>query len=121
MSSVDEALWRGRPERKDISSYSRPCSTVRLQSYLYDLMLWRRSSSPFRCRAENVTFLRPPDGAADDLSTSPIPAAIRYEVDDKGQYSCADRRVGLRQLELLRRVRPATLILHIEKYISFIS
>ena len=89
-----------------------------LQSFLYDLMLGADHFAIPR-RAENVHFLRPPTVPRLTCRVT-YPNNIRYEVDDKGQYSvptgewvsgsisCYDGATG-------------DLVLHIEKYISFIS
>ncbi len=89
-----------------------------LQSYLYDLMLGADLFA-IPLRAENVTFLRPPT-VSKMICHVTYPSGIRYEVDDKGQYSvpagewvsgslsCYDGATG-------------DLFLHIDKYVSFIS
>ena len=113
---VDEALWRGGQEEGYVSFPA--LLDGGLQSYLYDLMLGADLFAIPR-RAENVTFLRPPTVPRMTCRVT-YPGGIRYEVDDKGQYSvptgewvsgslsCYDGATG-------------DLILHIEKYISFIS
>ncbi len=113
---VDEALWQAGQEE----GYTLFPALLDggLQSYLYDLMLGADLFAIPR-RAENVTFLRPPTVPRMTCRVT-YPDGIRYEVDDKGQYtvptgewvsgslSCYDGETG-------------DLILHIEKYISFIS
>ena len=113
---VDEALWRGGQEEGYVLLPA--LLDGGLQSYLYDLMLGADLFAIPR-RAENVTFLRPPTVPRMTCRVT-YPGNIRYEVDDKGQYSvptgewvsgslaCYDGATG-------------DLILHIEKYISFIS
>ena len=113
---VDEALWRGGQEEGYVVFPA--LLDGGLQSYLYDLMLGADLFAIPR-RAENVTFLRPPTVPRMTCRVT-YPGGIRYEVDDKGQYSvptgewvsgslsCYDGATG-------------DLILHIEKYISFIS
>ena len=113
---VDEALWRGGQEEGYVLLPA--LLDGGLQSYLYDLMLGADLFAIPR-RAENVTFLRPPTVPRMTCRVT-YPGGIRYEVDDKGQYnvpngewvsgslSCYDGSTG-------------DLILHIEKYISFIS
>ena len=113
---VDEALWRGGQEEGYVSLPA--LLDGGLQSYLYDLMLGADLFAIPR-RAENVTFLRAPTVPRMTCRVT-YPGGIRYEVDDKGQYSvptgewvsgslsCYDGATG-------------DLILHIEKYISFIS
>ena len=88
-----------------------------LQSFLYDLMLGADLFAIPR-RAEDVTFLRAPTVPRLTCHVT-YPGNIRYEVDDKGQYSvptgewvsgsisCYDGATG-------------DLVLHIEKYFSFI-
>ncbi len=113
---VDEALWQAGQEE----GYTLFPALLDggLQSYLYDLMLGADLFAIPR-RAESVTFLRPPTVPRMTCRVT-YPDGIRYEVDDKGQYtvptgewvsgslSCYDGETG-------------DLILHIEKYISFIS
>ena len=113
---VDEALWQAGQEE----GYTLFPALLDggLQSYLYDLMLGADLFAIPR-RAENVTFLRAPTVPRMTCRVT-YPGGIRYEVDDKGQYtvptgewvsgslSCYDGETG-------------DLILHIEKYISFIS
>ena len=89
-----------------------------LQSFLYDLMLGADLFAIPR-HAENVTFLRAPTVPRLTCHVT-YPYNVRYEVDDKGQYSvptgewvsgsisCYDGATG-------------ELVLHIEKYVSFIS
>ncbi len=113
---VDEALWRGGQEEGYVVFPA--LLDGGLQSYLYDLMLGADLFA-IPLRAENVTFLRPPTVPRMTCRVT-YPGGIRYEVDDKGQYtvptgewvsgslSCYDGATG-------------DLILHIEKYISFIS
>ena len=113
---MDEALWQGGQEEGYVSFPA--LLDGGLQSYLYDLMLGADLFAIPR-RAENVTFLRPPTVPRMTCRVT-YPGGIRYEVDDKGQYSvptgewvsgslsCYDGATG-------------DLILHIEKYISFIS
>ena len=113
---MDEALWQGGQEEGYVSFPA--LLDGGLQSYLYDLMLGADLFAIPR-RAENVTFLRPPTVPRMTCRVT-YPSGIRYEVDDKGQYSvptgewvsgslsCYDGATG-------------DLILHIEKYISFIS
>ena len=113
---LDEALWRGGQEEGYVLFPA--LLDGGLQSYLYDLMLGADLFAIPR-RAENVTFLRPPTVPRMTCRVT-YPGGIRYEVDDKGQYSvptgewvsgslaCYDGATG-------------DLILHIEKYISFIS
>ena len=113
---VDEALWRGGQEEGYVSF--PPLLDGGLQSYLYDLMLGADLFA-IPLRAENVTFLRAPTVPRMTCRVT-YPGGKRYEVDDKGQYSvptgewvsgslsCYDGATG-------------DLILHIEKYISFIS
>ena len=113
---MDEVLWRGGQE--DGYVVFPALLDGGLQSYLYDLMLGADLFAIPR-RAENVTFLRPPTVPRMTCRVT-YPGGIRYEVDDKGQYSvptgewvsgslsCYDGATG-------------DLILHIEKYISFIS
>ena len=113
---VDEALWQGG--REEGYTLFPALLDGGLQSYLYDLMLGADLFAIPR-RAENVTFLRPPTVPRMTCRVT-YPGGIRYEVDDKGQYSvptgewvsgslsCYDGATG-------------DLILHIEKYISFIS
>ena len=113
---VDEALWRGGQEEGYVVFPA--LLDGGLQSYLYDLMLGADLFAIPR-RAENATFLRPPTVPRMTCRVT-YPGGIRYEVDDKGQYtvptgewvsgslSCYDGATG-------------DLFLHIEKYISFIS
>ena len=113
---VDEALWHGGQEEGYVSFPA--LLDGGLQSYLYDLMLGADLFA-IPCRAENVTFLRPPTVPRMTCRVT-YPGGVRYAVDDKGQYdvpngewvsgslSCYDGETG-------------ELILHIEKYISFIS
>ena len=113
---VDEALWRGGQQEGYVMLPA--LLDGGLQSYLYDLMLGADLFAIPR-RAENVTFLRPPTVPRMTCRVT-YPGNIRYEVDDKGQYSvptgewvsgslaCYDGATG-------------DLVLHIEKYISFIS
>ena len=113
---VDEALWRGGQEEGYVVFPA--LLDGGLQSYLYDLMLGADLFAIPR-RAENVTFLRPPTVPRMTCRVT-YPGGIRYEVDDKGQYTvptgewvsgslnCYDGATG-------------DLFLHIEKYISFIS
>ena len=113
---LDEDLWR---DAQDEGYILFPALLDGgLQSYLYDLMLGADLFAIPR-RAENVTFLRPPTVSRMTCRVT-YPGNIRYEVDDKGQYSvptgewvsgslaCYDGETG-------------DLVLHIEKYISFIS
>ncbi len=113
---VEEALWRGGQQEGYVMLPA--LLDGGLQSYLYDLMLGADLFAIPR-RAENVTFLRPPTVPRMTCRVT-YPGNIRYEVDDKGQYSvptgewvsgslaCYDGATG-------------DLVLHIEKYISFIS
>ena len=113
---VDEALWRDGQQEGYVMLPA--LLDGGLQSYLYDLMLGADLFAIPR-RAENVTFLRPPTVPRMTCRVT-YPGNIRYEVDDKGQYSvptgewvsgslaCYDGATG-------------DLVLHIEKYISFIS
>ncbi len=113
---VDEALWRGGQQEGYVMLPA--LLDGGLQSYLYDLMLGADLFAIPR-RAENVTFLRPPTVPRMTCRVT-YPGNIRYEVDDKGQFSvptgewvsgslsCYDGATG-------------DLVLHIEKYISFIS
>ena len=113
---VDEALWRGGQQEGYVMLPA--LLDGGLQSYLYDLMLGADLFAIPR-RAENVTFLRPPTVPRMTCRVT-YPDNVRYEVDDKGQYSvptgewvsgslaCYDGATG-------------DLLLHIEKYISFIS
>ncbi len=113
---VDEALWQdGRQEGYVLLPTLLDGG---LQSYLYDLMLGADLFAIPR-RAEKVTFLRSPTVPRLTCRVT-YPGNIRYEVDDKGQYSvpsgewvsgslaCYDSATG-------------NLVVHIEKYISFIS
>ena len=113
---VDETLWQ---EGQAEGYVSLPALLDGgLQSFLYDLMLGADYFAIPR-RAENVCFLRAPTVPRLTCLVS-YPDNIRYEVDDKGQYSvptgewvsgsisCYDGETG-------------DLVLHIEKYISFIS
>ena len=113
---LDESLWR---DAQDEGYILFPALLDGgLQSYLYDLMLGADLFAIPR-RAENVTFLRPLTVSRMTCRVT-YPGNIRYEVDDKGQYSvptgewvsgslaCYDGGTG-------------DLVLHVEKYISFIS
>ena len=113
---VEEALWQDGQQEGYVLFPT--LLDGGLQSYLYDLMLGADLFAIPR-RAENVSFLRPPT-VPRMICRVTYPGNIRYEVDDKGQYSvpngewvsgslaCYDGGTG-------------DLILHIEKYISFIS
>ena len=113
---VDEALWLGGQQEGYVMLPA--LLDGGLQSYLYDLMLGADLFAIPR-RAENVTFLRSPTVPRMTCRVT-YPGNIRYEVDDKGQYSvptgewvsgslaCYDGATG-------------DLLLHINKYISFIS
>ncbi|MDE0050116.1 MAG: SDR family NAD(P)-dependent oxidoreductase [Rhodospirillales bacterium] len=113
---MDEALWRGG-QREGYVLFPALLDGG-LQSYLYDLMLGADLFAIPR-RAENVTFLRPPTVPRMTCRVT-YPGGIRYEVDDKGQYSV---QTGEWVSGSLSCYDGATgdLVLHIEKYISFIS
>ncbi len=113
---ISDGLWR---DGQDEGYVSFPALLDGgLQSFLYDLMLGADLFAIPR-RAENVLFLRAPTVPRLTCRVT-YPGNIRYEVDDKGQYSvptgewvsgsisCYDSATG-------------DLFLHIEKYISFIS
>ena len=80
---MDEVLWRGGQEEGYVVFPA--LLDGGLQSYLYDLMLGADLFAIPR-RAENVTFLRPPTVPRMTCRVT-YPGGIRYEVDDKGQYS----------------------------------
>ena len=113
---VDEALWHGGQAEGYVSLPA--LLDGGLQSFLYDLMLGADFFAIPR-RAEEVCFLRAPTVPKLTCQVT-YPDNIRYEVDDKGQYSvptgewvsgsisCYDGETG-------------DLVLHIGKYISFIS
>ena len=113
---VNDQLWRDGQEEGYISFPA--LLDGGLQSFLYDLMLGADLFA-IPLRAENVTFLRAPTGPQLTCHVT-YPDNVRYEIDDKGQYSvptgewvsgsisCYDGATG-------------DLFLHIEKYISFIS
>ena len=113
---VNEWLWEGGQHEGYVAFPA--LLDGGLQSFLYDLMLGADLFAIPR-RAENVIFLRAPTGPRLTCHVT-YPDNIRYEVDDKGQYSvptgewvsgsisCYDGETG-------------DLVLHIEKYISFIS
>ena len=113
---MDEALWRGGQGEGYVLFPA--LLDGGLQSYLYDLMLGADLFAIPR-RAENVTFLRPPTVPRMTCRVT-YPGGIRYEVDDKGQYSV---QTGEWVSGSLSCYDGATgdLVLHIEKYISFIS
>ncbi len=113
---VDDALWRDGQQEGYVLLPA--LLDGGLQSFLYDLMLGADLFAIPR-RAENVTFLCPPTVPRMTCHVT-YPGNVRYEVDDKGQYSvppgewvsgsiaCYDGATG-------------DLLLYIEKYISFIS
>ena len=113
---MSEELWRDGQEEGYVSFPA--LLDGGLQSFLYDLMLGADLFAIPR-RAENVLFLRAPTAPQLTCRVT-YPGNIRYEVDDKGQYSvptgewvsgsisCYDGATG-------------DIFLHIEKYISFIS
>ncbi len=113
---IDETLWQNGQEE---GYFLFPTLLDGgLQSYLYDLMLGADLFA-IPLRAENVTFLRPPT-VSKIICQVTYPTGIRYEVDDKGQYSvpsgewvsgalsCYDGATG-------------DLLLYINRYVSFIS
>ncbi len=113
---IDERLWADGQEEGYV--FFPALLDGGLQSFLYDLMLGADFFAIPR-RAENVTYLHAPTAPRLTCHVT-YPGNIRYEVDDKGQYtvptgewvsgsiSCYDGATG-------------NLVLHIEKYISFIS
>ncbi len=113
---VDEELWKDGQQEGYILFPA--LLDGGLQSFLYDLMLGADLFAIPR-HAENATFLRAPTVPRLTCHVT-YPGNIRYEVDDKGQYSvptgewvsgsisCYDGATG-------------ELVLHIEKYVSFIS
>ncbi len=89
-----------------------------LQAYLYDLMLGADLFAIPR-RAENVTFLRSPTVPRMTCRVT-YPGNVRYEVDDKGQYSVPNGEWVSGSLACYDGAT-GELVLHIERYISFIS
>ena len=113
---VDEELWAGAREEGYVSF--PPLLDGGLQSFLYDLMLGAdRFAIPLR--AEDVTFLGAPT-VPRLVCQLTYPGGKRYEVDDKGQYDVPNGEWVSGRLNFYDDATGA-LILHIGKYISFVS
>ena len=113
---VDEGLWKSGQEEGYVSFPA--LLDGGLQSFLYDLMLGADLFAIPR-RAEGVTFLRAPTVPRLACHVT-YPGNIRYEVDDKGQYSVPTGEWVSGSISCYDGVT-GDLVLHIEKYFSFIS
>ncbi len=113
---VDEALWQDGQQEGYVLLPT--LLDGGLQSYLYDLMLGADLFAIPR-RAENVTFLRSPTVPRMTCRVT-YPGNIRYEVDDKGQYSVPNGEWVSGSLACYDGAT-GDLVLHIERYVSFIS
>ncbi|MCY4592999.1 MAG: SDR family NAD(P)-dependent oxidoreductase [Alphaproteobacteria bacterium] len=113
---VDEALWADA-RREGYVSFP-PLLDGGLQSFLYDLMLGAdRFALPLR--AEDVTFLGAPT-VPRLVCQLTYPGGKRYEVDDKGQYDVPNGEWVSGRLNFYD-AETGALVLHVGKYISFIS
>ena len=113
---VDEELWADA--RREGYVAFPPLLDGGLQSFLYDLMLGAdRFAIPLR--AEDVTFMGAPT-VPRLVCQLTYPGGKRYEVDDKGQYDVPNGEWVSGRLNFYD-AETGALVLHVGKYISFIS